>query len=927
MNIICEEFDLRIKNEEVVGTCQWIRDKYQAHSYQEMNVFIEYALAMSRDNFTPKQHLISQLSLKYRVSITQVQELVTAFAELGDEDIAELMIHYNLEKPLQRYEEIKTAIAAPASYLTGIPYRVIYELYQRGKVPFDRQIFAACLIRFNVWHGANYQNTLSAEAKQAFDTFFPKDDFTLDVLMAVFEMELGVESAFYVEREFTIAAIIIELVNRNRIARTTIQQKLFDAFNNPTLKQTTHNWAKNIYRDLDFSVEENIACQDQLIQLMYNSRNLVVNFALQQLKKIAGHQSFKWTLFINSLDGIVYAEKLTGGLKTALKMLHKGLKKDKTLVKTSCINLAPVFLQEDHSVQMAAKPCFELLEEPNEAVMDALAPFVDTMHSEVKSALSHLIEASTAQTTYETYQTQVYTPAPCTEESKITYVLGEDDFIFLASKVLKSQDALDYELFLEAILRYSYLKDTHLKALKPALKQAKKIAETEYLDITARIGMHHVMVAKLICMWLSDTPDTIATEIEQWKDKVKKESRYEYSANRWFGLFNQLKRINFIVNQLRQKETLPLLSIPTHHQFEIDPTTFFERLQHYKKAGKTPDETDFCIALGRLNRWTSFDKNHLSASLEHDAILGYLLDEKTKFDPTQMKDLQAIWMTAYMLKNPIEAVSGLFKKYNGEEWWGTTPSWDWEINKQFHEDGRSWTNLDVGFDQGKINNLDSSKNSYFEHYLSNTEFIIADVSHWFARDRFLQEPLYLNLILRVYRYFYDMEASELKSAMEVVKHSAQQPFPLGRTGYLFLTLCLFSSKNTLRTATFDWLSLLIEHQYFDMEEFTMAVSKIVASTERPIPIPRVTEQFDRLLSMQGVYVDILYKTIEACILHLNVEYLPKSFNKILHHYYEVLQIVRQEIPPNIVQVLEQMQQINAVKKEAKKLLGLLSDKT
>lgn len=927
MNIICEEFDLRIKNEEVVGTCQWIRDKYEAHSYQEINVFTEYALAMSKDNFTPKQHLISQLSLKYQVSVTHIQELVTAFTELDEEDIAELMIHYNLEKPLQRYEEIKTAIAAPSSYLTGIPYLVIYELYQRGKVPFDRQIFAACLIRFNVWHGANYQDALSAEAKQTFDAFFPKDDFTLDVLMAVFEMELGVENAFYVEREFTIAAIIIELVNRNKITRATIQQKLFDAFNNPTLKQTTHNWAKNIYRDLDFSVEENIACQDQLIQLMYNSRNLLVNFALQQLKKIADHQSFKWKLFISSLDGIVYAEKLTGGLKTALKMLHKRLKKDRTLIEAGCVNLAPVFLQEDHSVQMAAKPCFELLDAPNEAVMDALAPFVDTMHSEVKSALSHLIEEGITHTTYEIYKPQVYTPASCTEEGKITYVLEEDDFIFLASKVLKSQDALDYELFLEAILRYSYLKDTHLKALKLALKQARKIAEEEYLDVTARIGMHHVMVAKLICLWLADTPDTIATEMEQWEDKMKKESWYTYSANRWFGLFNQFKQINFIVNQLRQKEPLPLLSTPTHHQFEIDPNILFERLKQYKKAGKTPNETDFCIALVRLNRWTSFDKSNLSTSTEYDVVLGYLLGDKAKFDPTQMKELQAIWMTAYMLKNPVEATTGLFKKYNREDWWEITSLWDWEINKNFHENGRSWTNLDIGFEQRKIDNIDSSKNSYFEHHLSNTEFIIADVSHWFARDRFLQEPLYLNVILRVYRYFYDMEASELKSAMEVVKHSAQHPVPLGRVGYLFLTLCLFSSKNTLRTATFDWLSLLIENQCFDMEEFTMAVAKMVASTEHPIPIPRVVEQFDRLLSMQGVYIDILYRTIEACITHLNVDYLPKSFNKILHHYYEVLQSARQEIPPKIVQILEQMLSVNAVKKEAKKLLGLLSNET
>lgn len=925
MNTICEAFDLRIKNEEVKGTCQWIRDQYQNTPYEEVKVFAEYALSLSRENFTPKQHLIYQLSLSFRASITSLQELITSLDQLDDEDIAELIIHYDLEKPTQRYQEIRGAIAAPTSYMTGIPYRVIRELHQRGKVPFDRQIFAACLVRFNVWHGSGYKSVLSAKEKQQFDVLFPKDDFTLDILMAVFEMELGVDSAFYVDREFTIEAIIIELVNQNYLSRTTIQQKLFDAFNNPTLKQTTHGWAKNVYRDLAFTTDENIACQDQLIQLMYNSRNLLVNFGLQQLKKIANHSSFNWKLFISSLEGIVYAEKLNGGLKTALKTLHKGFKKDKTLIESGCINLAPIFLQEDNSVQLAAKECFELLETPNEEVKSALLPFVDTMHSEVKSALSNLLgEEASSTATYEIYQSQAYTPAPCTDEGKIVYVSTEDEFIFLASKVLKSNDAIDYELFLEAIIRYSYLKDTNSKALKPALKQAKKIAEDGYLDITARVGVHHVLVAKLICMWLSGSPDTVETEIKKWQDIVKKEDRYKYTANRWFSLFNQFKRIGQVIDQFYKKEALPLLSTPTHQNFEIDPTLFCKLLQQYQAANQAPNEADFCVALCRLNRWTSFDQNNLNTSMEHNAIISYILDPKATFDPDKVKNLPEIWFTAYMLKNPKEAITKLLKKYNQEPWQDNTSAWDWEIKQRNRDNGYNWTHLDIGFTQEKIAEVDSSKNSFFEHHLTNTEFIIADTSHWFSRNRFLQEPLYINFILTAYRWsFYDLEASELKSVLEIVKYNALHPIPLERAGYLFLTLSLFCSNKTIRAATFDWLSLLIENGYLNADEFTLAVSKIVTNKEHPVPIPRVVEQFDRFASIQGVYIDILNRIIETCLIKVNIEHLPKSFSKVLHHYYEVLQITQQSIPSNITHILDQMLQINAVKKEAKKLLNLI----
>ncbi|OJJ23677.1 hypothetical protein BKI52_04810 [marine bacterium AO1-C] len=920
MNTICEEFDQRIQHEKITGTYQWIQEKL-SHPYEERKVFYEYLSNISTDDFTPKQHLILGISLKHQVSITNVQELEVALDTLDEEDIAELIAYYNLENPAQRYQEIKTAIAAPTSYLTTIPYKVIQELHQRGKVPFDRQIFAACLVRFNVWSRTSYKNELSEKAKQKFDNFFPKDDFTLDILMAIFEMELGIEGAFYVEDEFTISAVVIELVRQNYISRSTIQQKLFDAFNNPTLKQNTHGWAKNVYRDLAFTVDENIACQEQLIQLMYNSRNLLVNFALQQLKKMANHQAFNWKLFVDSLEGIVYAEKLNGGLKTALKTLQKGFKKDKALLESGCINLAPIFLQEDNAVQLAAKECFELLETPNEEVKSALLPFVDTMHSEVKSALGDLLgEEATNTTTYETYQQQTYTPIPCTEEGKIVYVSSEDEFIFLASKVLKSNDALDYELFLEAITRYSYLKDTNPKALKPALKQAKKLADDGYLDITARVGVHHTMAAKLICMWLSDTPGTIATEIVRWEDKVKKEDRYKYTANRWFRFFYQFKRVGYIIHQFSQKEMLPLLSTPTHHNFEIAPTLFFKRLQQYQVAKQTPDEVDFCMALCRLNRWASFDKGNLNTTTEHNTIIHYLFTPEATFDPKQIKNFPTLWLTAYMLKNPEKAVTSLFKIYNNEDWWVASPTWNWEVNKRHSDRGHSWTNLDIGFDQEKISDIDSSKNSYFEHHLSNSEFIIADVAHWFSRDGFLQEPLYLNIILRAYSWgFYDPEASESKSILEVVKYNAQHPTPLARAGYLFLTLSLLCSNKAIRAATFDWLSLLIENNYLDMDEFTTAVAKIVASKEHPIPIPRLIEQFDRLASIQGVYADVLYKTIETCLIEINVDHLPKSFSKVLHHYYEVLQIIQQSIPLNIVKKLEQMQQINAVKKEVKKL--------
>ncbi len=920
MSTICKEYDRRIQQEEVTGTCDWIKGK----EWEERKVLTEHIENLSKENYTPKQSLILRFVLYLHTSVLKIKELEIDLKALDETDIRELIKFYDLEKPEARYQEIRAAIASPENYLTRIPYRVIRELHSRGKVPFDRQIFAACLIRFNVWHGASYSKDLDKGVKNIFHSVFPKDEFTIDILMAVFEMELGVERAFYLDSKFNIGAIIIELVNSGHITRNVIQQKLFDAFNNPTLKQNTHGWVKNIYRDLEFSLAENLACQEQLIQLMYNDRNLLVNYGLQELKKIGGDPSFDWPLFISSLDGIVYAEKLAGGLKTAIGILHKGLKKDNSLVESCCINLAPIFLQEDNKVQeMAAQKCFAFLTEPNEAVKEALLPFLDTMHSEVKSALQTLIGEEEIVISYDTYLQEAYCPKPCKDLASINYIDSEDDFIFLVSKVLKSNEALDYELFLEAITRYHSLKETHYKTLQPALKQAKKIAEEQYLDITARIGVHHTIVAKLICMWLSKTPCNIESEINEWKKKVKKEVKYEYTANRWFAIFNQFKRITYLINQLNQKEFLPLLSTPTHNNFEIDPNVFFERLNLYQEAKKAPDEDDFCMALCRMNSASSFDKIHLSNNTEHDKVITYLLNKGEPLNPKNINKLPLIWLTAYVIKNPDNAINTLLSFHKNKEWWNTSTKWDWNIYRRYSDDRKySWAMLDFNFNIEEFRSLNSFNHSYFEHFLTNEEFIIADAEHWFSRNGSLQEPLYLNLILQVFRYSSDLEANETKSILEIVKYNAKHPKPLKKAGYLFLTLSLFCDKKTIRAGAFDWLSLLIENKYLDIDQFTNNTARMVAGEANSTPMPRVTEQLDRLLEMQGVYIDVLHQVIESCLGQIDLVHLPKGFSKILHRYFEVLQIIKNEIPHPIISKLEELSNLNSVKKEAKKLLAL-----
>jgi len=926
MSAIISEFDQRLESQEIIGTSEWIRTK----TWEERRLLIDYLEKYDNQGLTPDNSKLKSIIrvVQYCLkSVTDIDEIDFDFPNLGEEEMEELLTLYSLHKPNKRYEEIKKDIASPESFLTRIPYPVLYELYKREKVPFDRQIFVACLIRFNVWHWTTFSKELSDEAAAKFEDFFPQDAFTLDILMAVFEMELGVNGAFYINRDFNIGAVLIRLVRDGKIERKAIQQKIFEAFNNPTLKKTTHGWAKNVYNGLDFSKEENLNHQNDLIGLLHNDRNTLVNFGIQQIKKISNDAKFDWEQFIDSLDSIVYRKKLNGGLKTAMSILSKKFKKDSKLLEDACVKLAPIFLQEEPAVQLAAVKCFDLLGKPNEAVIEALNPFVSTMHSEVKEALKFLLldDDIEEETAYEIYTEKEYKPELNTESNKIKYIENEDDFIFLCTKVLKSQDPLDYELFLEGLLRFYKIKETHRKSLQAALKSAKKMAGNAYIEFTDRAGIHNGMAAKLICVWLDPKEMTIEESIKFWEKQKAEEGRsYEYTANHLISIYQYFKRLKHVEKYLKGEENqdvLPFLSIPTHLDGSITSAIFFDRLKLYEAQNEPINEGDFIIALCRLRELENL-KIESKYQSEYREVVHYLLDNTLVFESGKMKKLEQSWHTAFILKNPELSIDSLIAFQEGKEWWLTKPIWDWSVDR-YHSGEFSWGRLNYniyidtdGEDFTKI------AHNQFAFYLFKDTPLVKDIPFWFYKDIYQLEPIYLSFLLRNNFTISYLDAMEAKLLTAIILQSVQRPMPLGKAGTLFLCISLFSGTVPIRNASMDWLFLLIDKAYLRLDLFVESITKMISNESNPVPIKRVKEQFDQLLQFGGIYVDVLYKVLESILLEINSENLPKSFKNILHHYYEVLSYVNAPIPEKVRANLEKMKKLNAIKKEVKKLLEL-----
>ncbi len=908
---IIKAFEARIEAEQILGTLEWIRE----WDYKEMNKLREFILENEERierTFSKKQKTIAYFIGHLFTYVTNVLEHKIDFSKLGDEGIQELMTYYRLDKPEERYKEIKADINGPESFMTSIPYRVIYELYQRKKVPFDRQIFVGCLTRFNAWHGGQYKKELSETAKAKLTTIFPTDEFSLDILMAVFEMELGVNTAFYLSKEYNIGGVIIALVDLKILDKEKIQLKIFEAFNNPSLKQTTHAWARNVHRDLEFSLEELMPHQDKLINLLENDRNLLAVYGLQVLKKLSKSPDFNWRLFIDKLEGIVFREKFNSGFNLALGILQKLLKDQPNLGQKVCINLAPIFLQPDHKVQLKAKNIF-VLTPPDLAIITALEPYVASMHSEVKKELAAFIsQEHQEELATEVYEEVAFKYASLDEVDELKYITEEIDFIFQCSKVLKSQDPIEAELFLEALPRFYDLKTN--KALKPALKQASRA-----IHFTNKMGPHQLMLAKLIRVWLDPSEASFKEELENL-EKILKKERDHYSASLWMTFFKMISQVVYTAERFgKDVEKLPLLSTATHTNGQIHPAVFLDRLMAYETANSLPDEGDFNRALCRINRWTKFKQTAVSKNnkSEYRKILAYLLDGKKAFDSDEIQDLETSWLTAFSLKNPTKAIDATLAFQVDEQWWKPEKKMSWNAGRKYSEiDNYSWATIDfnlVGFEEYL------EKDCFFGYSLVHKYLGVSDIPFWFFRDMFQTETLFLNTAIGNFS-FLELYADNAKVVLNMINYANGNLKPIYEAGHIFLVISMFCQDRSCRAAALDWLCQLIENKLLNLTHFINAVIELLASPKHPVPIGRVTEQFNELISLHGTYENVAYQTLKELIPAVDIDNLPKGFSKVLNHFYEVYQNSPEPLSKEMSNQLKAMTKVKTVKKVAEKIL-------
>jgi hypothetical protein len=504
-----------------------------------------------------------------------------------------------------------------ANTWSSLPYSLLRELQRRallGDEPWlTAQSVAHLLVQYN-WR----RSTSKQPDIEAYDQLILADlraDATLltrDILL-LFDFDTMVDAAGTwsgkARTPVTWLTLLPQLAASGHIDRGDLLTRSLLAlrrdFRRPLL-----TWFKNLHGSLRPTPAESLARQVELVELLAHPLPLVVNFALEQLKEIWLEAAFEAGALLRYAEGLLTRPDLKTGSKTLLAGLGKLLKVQPAYAYAVAQVYAAALAQADAAVQeRAAKGLAELLGAkkplltPAEAaeIIATLAGYADLLAPTSRTVLARWLSEMPVATPITEAEAVSYVPQlhfvpDLSPATAIEPVADWHELLFLTGQVLKHDDPLALERWLDGLLRlHTDLPADYPAQLMPYLVQARPFLQgktgPEAAAILAGSGLvgHLGLVQALLISWAQGFT---AARIKQ----VSLSERYATSDPL---VAVEQRRLAFAETLLRERRALPLLSTPTHAPHWVAPTTLLARLLAYEAAWQAPDPADLAVALAR----------------------------------------------------------------------------------------------------------------------------------------------------------------------------------------------------------------------------------------------------------------------------------------------------------------------------------------
>ena len=640
-----------------------------------------------------------------------------------------------------------------------------------------------------------------------------------------------------------------------QIPRSFVGQLLESLLNQ--WKKPHLDWHCRLLKWLAPTQEELLAHQQTLFAVLGTGVGSVVKTVMEYIVSIANAPQFDFEGFRVQFPLAFTVEKQPKALFQGVEILAKEFKKYPPTDVSYREQLAVLFTQPDVKLQEAVA---ELLTTyfNQEGLPEVIAPYRDYLKGKAQDLLATLSPSessapSDSSASSENSQTACASRSACASRTltPIIYPLTPNETLFLLGDCIREKSAATIDVFFDALVRLQdQIPADYAEQIKPYLKQL--LAREWFVGTMPLLYL-------FLDSWSNQSPTPLVYDTDkEWKEiqKLYKEDKYTQAdkldkprvmhiaanqAQQTFPyLFNKIART---LQKLKEKDTLPFLSTPTHEPFYIEAEVLVDKLLQYEAQGKSPDLDDLIVACNRLLFWeVSAAAKEKAQQLKGDyapAIQYYLgLTDKIQLNEA----LLPLWTQITRLKHPDEE----FKVFEN-----TQAKNILSVVKPFYIrygwEKRTYANGEVGEEftyhcnhYYKYKNKKSRPALYNYYNANEGECTSAQEAEY----KLSLNPHYPDAILCAYIALWATmnEADQVRDMTLPLEAVLRYDLRVRHSGWLYIGACLLFEKRPSRDLAYEYVCQAIARGE-DLTHLKTYLANVLAWDY--LPIPRFIEFLDR----------------------------------------------------------------------------------
>ena len=656
-------------------------------------------------------------------------------------------------------------------FLQDTTFQNLWTLYQKGFIAFDEDLF---IEKFFFWNNKHITD-------EPFVNFLLENKEISKKIFAIVPQHITQEVPYPSDAWKELYHI---LQAKGYFADRSIVGSHIEALLNPYKKNILDFYCR-IIETFEPTPQELLSHQSTLFALLSSDKTSAINFVMKHIKQIADEKDFDFQSFSDNFALCFATPKIAKSQLIGLNILEKHYKKQAPTNIDYREQLAVLFTVPDAKLQEKGASLLSTYFN-QKGLSEVITPYRDYLKGKAQELLQSLPSPNSSETSENS-------PTACVARTSETVREAHtprtwDNLLFLIGDCIRERSPLVLDLFFEGLcLLQARIPTDFSKQISPYQKQ---LGEQPFEFTTYRKCMRWVID---VCEGKASLSDDI------FGGKLYNPTPF---------LREKTKRL---LLKLKQGNTLPFVSTPTHAPFYIDPLTFLERIAQYEKTGKTPMLEDVVVGLNRLLpiEITEVQKQ-LAHSLTGDyaATLQYYFEVSKTISVTDTT--RVLWGQVLRLKD----IDGVFPEL--------------EISQKTNLQGlvRPFY-LKYGVRPTKINGVERNKiilednwdKKYSTYSLYNdlgaNYYNVSPMSK--ATDEDIDYQLSLNpryidgwLCKYLLTYAQGVEGESLTEATRVMSLLLEHHLPIYHGGWLMVATCLLAERKNLRDLATEYILLSLQ---------------------------------------------------------------------------------------------------------------------